>query len=139
MLLISDHIPLLHPSEAVTQNFDSSASSQGGGHTERDFYRGERMLSPNGRPKSPFQRRSECCHKTFQCNRGAILFFCQSQVDQQDLQPTRACFGQKGIQRELLLRRHCRDLLVHPEPANIHVVPTARDPATGLVLSSRRA
>ena len=39
-----------------------------------------------------------------------------------------------------MLRRLCRDLLLaHPEPANLRIVPTARDPATGLALSSRNA
>jgi pantoate--beta-alanine ligase len=55
-------------------------------------------------------------------------------------QPTNAYFGQKDIQQALLLKRMCRDLLLsHPEPQNMHIVPTARDPADGLALSSRNA
>lgn len=34
----------------------------------------------------------------------------------------------------------CSDLLLsHPEPQNLHIVPTARDPGDGLALSSRNA
>lgn len=34
----------------------------------------------------------------------------------------------------------CSDLLLsHPEPRNLHIVPTARDPDDGLALSSRNA
>ena len=54
------------------------------------------------------------------------------------LQPTNAYFGQKDIQQALLLKRLCRDLLLaYPEYQNVHIVPTARDPADGLALSSR--
>ena len=56
------------------------------------------------------------------------------------LQPTRAYFGQKDIQQALLLRRMCSDLLLsHPEPRNLHIVPTERDAADNLALSSRNA
>lgn len=56
------------------------------------------------------------------------------------LQPTRAYFGQKDIQQALLLKRMTRDLLIpHPLPENLHIIPTARDPADGLALSSRNA
>jgi len=55
-------------------------------------------------------------------------------------QPTNAYFGQKDIQQALLLKRLCRDLLLsHPEPDNLHIIPTARDPTDGLALSSRNA
>jgi pantoate--beta-alanine ligase len=55
-------------------------------------------------------------------------------------QPTNTYFGQKDIQQALLLRRLCKDLLLsHPDPAHLHIVPTARDPSTGLALSSRNA
>lgn len=55
-------------------------------------------------------------------------------------QPTRAYFGQKDIQQALLLRRMCRDLLLaHPEPENVHIVPTTRHADSGLALSSRNA
>ncbi|KIM44475.1 hypothetical protein M413DRAFT_17561 [Hebeloma cylindrosporum] len=56
------------------------------------------------------------------------------------IQPTNAYFGQKDIQQALLLKRLCRDLLLsHPEPDNLHIIPTARDPTDGLALSSRNA
>ncbi|KAI0321897.1 Pantoate-beta-alanine ligase [Amylostereum chailletii] len=56
------------------------------------------------------------------------------------IQPTNAYFGQKDIQQALLLRRMVSDLLVpHPTPDRLHIVPTARDPTTGLALSSRNA
>ncbi|KAI1783523.1 Pantoate-beta-alanine ligase [Ganoderma leucocontextum] len=56
------------------------------------------------------------------------------------IEPTRAYFGQKDIQQALLLRRLTRDLLLsHPEPQNVVIVPTARDPTTSLALSSRNA
>jgi pantoate--beta-alanine ligase len=52
--------------------------------------------------------------------------------------PTRTYFGQKDIQQALLLRRLCADLhLTHPSAASLHIVPTARDPSSGLALSSR--
>lgn len=54
------------------------------------------------------------------------------------VQPTNAYFGQKDIQQALLLKRMVRDLLLsHPEPQNLHIVPTVRDPKDGLALSSR--
>lgn len=56
------------------------------------------------------------------------------------LQPTRAYFGQKDIQQALLLRRMCSDLLSrHPEPQDLHIVPTERDTTDNLALSSRNA
>ncbi|RDX49133.1 Pantoate-beta-alanine ligase [Lentinus brumalis] len=56
------------------------------------------------------------------------------------IEPTRTYFGQKDIQQALLLRRMTRDLLLsHPEPENLFIVPTARDPKTSLALSSRNA
>ncbi|KAG6811640.1 hypothetical protein H0H92_006455 [Tricholoma furcatifolium] len=56
------------------------------------------------------------------------------------IEPTNAYFGQKDIQQALLLRRLSRDLLLsHPDPEHLHIVPTARDPSTGLALSSRNA
>ncbi|KAI0642230.1 Pantoate-beta-alanine ligase [Trametes meyenii] len=56
------------------------------------------------------------------------------------IEPTRTYFGQKDIQQALLLRRMTRDLLLsHPEPQNLFIVPTARDPTTSLALSSRNA
>ncbi|KAI3619686.1 pantothenate synthase [Moniliophthora roreri] len=56
------------------------------------------------------------------------------------IEPTSAYFGQKDIQQAILLRRMVSDLLVsHPSPDNLHIVPTARDPSTGLALSSRNA
>jgi len=56
------------------------------------------------------------------------------------IQPTNTYFGQKDIQQALLLRRLCRDLLLaYPEYSNFHIVPTGRDPADGLALSSRNA
>ncbi|KAI0738502.1 Pantoate-beta-alanine ligase [Daedaleopsis nitida] len=56
------------------------------------------------------------------------------------IEPTRTYFGQKDIQQALLLRRMTRDLLLsHPEPENLFIVPTARDPTTSLALSSRNA
>jgi pantoate--beta-alanine ligase len=54
------------------------------------------------------------------------------------IQPTNAYFGQKDIQQALLLQRMCQDLLLsHPTSENVHIVPTARDSASGLALSSR--
>lgn len=54
------------------------------------------------------------------------------------IQPTHAYFGQKDIQQALLLKRLTTDLLMsHPTPQNLHIIPTARDPVTGLALSSR--
>ncbi|KAK7061096.1 pantoate-beta-alanine ligase [Paramarasmius palmivorus] len=54
------------------------------------------------------------------------------------VEPTNAYFGQKDIQQAILLRRLVTDLLCsHPSPENLHIVPTARDPSTGLALSSR--
>ncbi|KAI0057434.1 Pantoate-beta-alanine ligase [Artomyces pyxidatus] len=56
------------------------------------------------------------------------------------IQPTNAYFGQKDIQQGLLLRRLVTDLhMAHPAPERLHIVPTARDPASGLALSSRNA
>ncbi|KAL7280355.1 hypothetical protein ACG7TL_005277 [Trametes sanguinea] len=56
------------------------------------------------------------------------------------IEPTRAYFGQKDIQQALLLRRMTRDLLLsHPEPQDLIIVPTTRDPVTSLALSSRNA
>ncbi|KAI0272542.1 Pantoate-beta-alanine ligase [Gloeopeniophorella convolvens] len=56
------------------------------------------------------------------------------------IQPTNAYFGQKDIQQALLLRRLVGDLhLAHPTPQRLHIIPTARDPADGLALSSRNA
>ncbi|KAI0372625.1 Pantoate-beta-alanine ligase [Pilatotrama ljubarskyi] len=56
------------------------------------------------------------------------------------IEPTRTYFGQKDIQQALLLRRMTRDLLLsHPEPQNLFILPTTRDPATSLALSSRNA
>ncbi|KAJ7696548.1 Pantoate-beta-alanine ligase [Mycena rosella] len=56
------------------------------------------------------------------------------------IEPTNAYFGQKDIQQCLVLKRLCADLLLaHPDPAHLHIVPTARDPADGLALSSRNA
>ncbi|KAG6918963.1 hypothetical protein DXG01_010202 [Tephrocybe rancida] len=56
------------------------------------------------------------------------------------IEPTNAYFGQKDIQQALLLKRMSRDILLsHPDPEHIHIVPTARDPSTGLALSSRNA
>lgn len=53
-------------------------------------------------------------------------------------QPSRTYFGQKDIQQALLLRRMCSDLLLsHPEPLNLHIVPTERDRMDNLALSSR--
>ncbi|KAF8809503.1 pantothenate synthetase [Phlegmacium glaucopus] len=54
------------------------------------------------------------------------------------IQPTKAYLGQKDIQQALLLKRLCRDLLLpHPEPDNLRIIPTWRDPSDGLALSSR--
>ncbi|KAL0580479.1 pantoate-beta-alanine ligase [Marasmius crinis-equi] len=54
------------------------------------------------------------------------------------VEPTHAYFGQKDIQQAILLRRLATDLLLsHPTPKNVHIVPTARDPSSGLALSSR--
>jgi len=56
------------------------------------------------------------------------------------IQPTKAYFGQKDIQQALLLKRLCRDLLFsHPEPDNVRIIPTSRDPSDNLALSSRNA
>ncbi|KAF8868537.1 Pantoate-beta-alanine ligase [Gymnopilus junonius] len=56
------------------------------------------------------------------------------------VQPTNAYFGQKDIQQALLLKRLCRDLLMpHPEPDNLKIIPTSRDPSDELALSSRNA
>ncbi|KAG6861457.1 hypothetical protein C0995_016548 [Termitomyces sp. Mi166 len=56
------------------------------------------------------------------------------------IEPTNTYFGQKDIQQALLLRRLSRDLLLsHPDPEHLHIVPTARNPSTGLALSSRNA
>lgn len=53
-------------------------------------------------------------------------------------QPTNAYFGQKDIQQALLLRRLVSDLhLSHPTHDHLHIIPTARDAANGLALSSR--
>ncbi|KAH9995516.1 Pantoate-beta-alanine ligase [Russula vinacea] len=54
------------------------------------------------------------------------------------IQPTNAYFGQKDIQQALLLRRLVSDLhLSHPTHDHLHIIPTARDAANGLALSSR--
>ncbi|TFK48573.1 Pantoate-beta-alanine ligase [Heliocybe sulcata] len=54
------------------------------------------------------------------------------------VEPTNAYFGQKDIQQGLLLRRLVRDLLLsHPDPEHLHILPTARDAADELALSSR--
>ncbi|KAF5318391.1 hypothetical protein D9611_013926 [Ephemerocybe angulata] len=54
------------------------------------------------------------------------------------IQPTNAYFGQKDIQQALLLKRMVTDLLMaYPTPQNLHIIPTTRDPTTGLALSSR--
>ncbi|KIM90389.1 hypothetical protein PILCRDRAFT_812127 [Piloderma croceum F 1598] len=56
------------------------------------------------------------------------------------IQPTNTYFGQKDIQQALLLRRLTRDLLLsHPTPSSLHIIPTTRDPTSGLALSSRNA
>ncbi|KAJ7757145.1 Pantoate-beta-alanine ligase [Mycena metata] len=56
------------------------------------------------------------------------------------VEPNNAYFGQKDIQQCLILKRLCRDLLLsHPDPAHVHIVPTARDPTDNLALSSRNA
>ncbi|GAA6040439.1 hypothetical protein JCM8097_004550 [Rhodosporidiobolus ruineniae] len=56
------------------------------------------------------------------------------------VQPTRAYFGQKDIQQALLLRRLCLDLHVpHPLAHNLIILPTFRDSASHLALSSRNA
>ncbi|KAJ7623155.1 Pantoate-beta-alanine ligase, partial [Roridomyces roridus] len=56
------------------------------------------------------------------------------------IEPTNAYFGQKDIQQCLILKRLSRDLLLsHPDPAHLHIVPTARDPSDNLALSSRNA
>jgi pantoate--beta-alanine ligase len=56
------------------------------------------------------------------------------------IQPTKAYFGQKDIQQALLLKHLCRDLLFsHPEPDNLRIIPTSRDPSDNLALSSRNA
>ncbi|GBE89562.1 Pantoate--beta-alanine ligase [Sparassis crispa] len=56
------------------------------------------------------------------------------------IEPTQTYFGQKDIQQALLLKRLTRDLLLsHPLPENLHIVPTARDRASLLALSSRNA
>lgn len=55
--------------------------------------------------------------------------------------PDRAYFGQKDIQQALILRRLADDLLFTFPPGRsaVRVLPTARDPADGLALSSRNA
>jgi len=54
--------------------------------------------------------------------------------------PTNAYFGQKDIQQALLLRRLARDLLsTYPTPSSVRIVPTTREPVSGLALSSRNA
>lgn len=56
------------------------------------------------------------------------------------VEPDHAYFGQKDIQQALILKTLQTDLLsAHPLPENLHILPTARDPATGLALSSRNA
>ncbi|BGP27364.1 pantoate-beta-alanine ligase [Rhodotorula toruloides] len=56
------------------------------------------------------------------------------------VQPTRAYFGQKDIQQALLLRRMLLDLHVpNPTYNNLVILPTYRDPASHLALSSRNA
>ena len=56
------------------------------------------------------------------------------------IQPSRTYFGQKDIQQALLLRRLVADLrFAYPTPETLHIVPTARDPESGLALSSRNA
>jgi len=57
------------------------------------------------------------------------------------IQPDRLYFGQKDIQQAVILRRLLKDLLFqHPErPEDLRVMPTGRDPHTGLALSSRNA
>ncbi|BGP11085.1 Pantothenate synthetase [Rhodotorula toruloides] len=56
------------------------------------------------------------------------------------VQPTRAYFGQKDIQQALLLRRMLIDLHVpNPTYNNLVILPTYRDPASHLALSSRNA
>ncbi|KDN47978.1 Pantoate-beta-alanine ligase [Tilletiaria anomala UBC 951] len=56
------------------------------------------------------------------------------------VQPDATYFGQKDIQQSVILRRLLSDLLFpFPEPQNMHVLPTTRDPITGLALSSRNA
>ncbi|KAK7025181.1 Pantoate-beta-alanine ligase [Favolaschia claudopus] len=56
------------------------------------------------------------------------------------VEPDNAYFGQKDIQQCLIIKRLARDILLsHPSPHNIHIVPTARDPASNLALSSRNA
>lgn len=50
--------------------------------------------------------------------------------------PSRAFFGQKDVQQTVVLRRMVRDFRL---PVDLAVVPTARDPADGLALSSRNA
>ncbi|GAA5826100.1 hypothetical protein JCM3770_003828 [Rhodotorula araucariae] len=56
------------------------------------------------------------------------------------VQPTRAYFGQKDIQQALVLRRLLLDLHV-PAPVyhNLVILPTLRDAASSLALSSRNA
>ncbi|GAA5838979.1 hypothetical protein JCM9279_002556 [Rhodotorula babjevae] len=56
------------------------------------------------------------------------------------VQPTRAYFGQKDIQQALLLRRMLVDLHVPaPRADNLVILPTFRDRASQLALSSRNA
>ncbi|KAL1408462.1 pantoate-beta-alanine ligase [Vanrija albida] len=56
------------------------------------------------------------------------------------VEPDHAYFGQKDIQQALLLKIMLTDLLVsHPTSDNLHILPTRRDPETGLALSSRNA
>ncbi|ORY76531.1 pantoate-beta-alanine ligase [Leucosporidium creatinivorum] len=56
------------------------------------------------------------------------------------IQPTKAYFGQKDIQQALLLRRMLTDLHVPaPLASNLVIIPTYRDAASELALSSRNA
>lgn len=56
-------------------------------------------------------------------------------------QPDRAYFGQKDIQQAIILRRLVSDLLFAYPPSSsaVRVLPTAREPESGLALSSRNA
>jgi len=54
------------------------------------------------------------------------------------VQPSNAYFGQKDIQQALLLRRMVQDLLMpYPTPEAVHIIPTSRNIADELALSSR--
>lgn len=56
------------------------------------------------------------------------------------IQPSHTYFGQKDIQQALLLRRMVDDLrFAYPTAKTLHIVPSTRDSATGLALSSRNA